>query len=117
LPFRDASLDFVIASQVLKRVPSPPGALRHWFRVLEPGGILVLQIPDKRFTFDFRRKSAVLQHLIEEDARPDSFVKPAHFRDWVASVVGLPTEECRLRTRGRSIDADRLQHPLKSFAH
>jgi SAM-dependent methyltransferase len=89
LPFLPASLDFVIASHVLEHLPFPLAALGHWYDVLRPGGVLLLKIPDKRFTFDVKRERTPLPHLIAEDeAGEASFDKRAHFEDWVENVVG-----------------------------
>ena len=90
LPFAPHSLDFIIASHVLEHMPFPLAALRHWHDALRPGGVLLLKIPDKRYTFDRRRRRTPLQHLIDEDARPATFDKRAHFEDWVENVVGRP---------------------------
>lgn len=43
----DASFDFVHASHTLEHLADPAGALAHWFRVLKPGGHLVLTVPDE----------------------------------------------------------------------
>lgn len=88
LPFARASLDFVIASHVLEHLPLPLAALRHWYDVLRPEGILLLKIPDKRYTFDLKRRRTPLQHLIAEDEDASTFDKQAHFEDWVENVVG-----------------------------
>jgi predicted SAM-dependent methyltransferase len=88
LPFAPRSLDFVIASHVLEHLPFPLAALRHWYDVLRPRGVLLLKIPDKRYTFDAKRARTTLQHLIAEDADGSRFDKRAHFEDWVENVVG-----------------------------
>jgi predicted SAM-dependent methyltransferase len=88
LPFPPASLDFVIASHVLEHLPFPLAALRHWYDMLRPGGVLLLKIPDKRYTFDARRKRTPLPHLIMEDGERRNFDRRAHFEDWVKHVVG-----------------------------
>jgi len=88
LPFPACSLNFVIASHVLEHLPFPLAALRHWYEVLRPGGVLLLKIPDKRYTFDVRRQRTLLQHLIAEDSGTSGFDKQAHFEDWVENVVG-----------------------------
>ena len=49
---RDATQDFVIANHFIEHCQNPLLALRNMLRVLKPGGILYLAIPDKRFTFD-----------------------------------------------------------------
>ncbi len=90
LPFCCGSLDFVIASHVLEHLPFPLAALRRWYEVIRPGGVLLLKIPDKRYTFDLRRQRTPLQHLIAEDRAPLTFDKRAHFEDWVENVMGRP---------------------------
>lgn len=88
LPLAAGSLDFLIASHVLEHLPFPLAALRHWYSLLRPKGILLLKIPDQRFTFDARRQRTSLQHLIAEEKDPGAFDKRAHFEDWVEHVVG-----------------------------
>lgn len=88
LPFAPCSLDFVIASHVLEHLPFPLAALRHWYDVLQPRGVLLLKIPDKRYSFDAKRSRTTLQHLIAEDENGSGFDKRAHFEDWVEHVVG-----------------------------
>jgi SAM-dependent methyltransferase len=88
LPFSPSSLDFLIASHVLEHLPFPLAALRHWYDVLRPGGVLLLKIPDKRYTFDARRERTPLPHLIAEEEEPGLFDKRGHFEDWVEHVIG-----------------------------
>ena len=59
-------LDFVVANHVLEHVTDPIGALAEWHRVLKPGGLLLVSLPDKRYTFDYSRKRTPLAHL-EDD--------------------------------------------------
>ena len=87
LPFAPASLNFVIASHVLEHLPFPLAALRHWYDVLLPGGVLLLKVPDKRYTFDAKRERTPLEHLIAEQEE-QGCDKQAHFEDWVDRVVG-----------------------------
>ncbi|HUI83509.1 MAG TPA: class I SAM-dependent methyltransferase [Candidatus Binatia bacterium] len=88
LPFSAGTLDFVLASHVLEHLPFPLAALRHWYEALRPGGVLLLKVPDKRYTFDRKRQRTSLQHLIAEDANAAAFDRQAHFEDWVENVVG-----------------------------
>jgi len=46
LPFRDASLDCVVCSQVIEHIPADPAILGELTRVLRPGGTLILGTPD-----------------------------------------------------------------------
>lgn len=86
LPVPSGSLDFLIASHVLEHMAFPLRALRAWYDALAPGGVLLLKIPDKRYTFDARRKRTPLQHLIAENDDMQGFDRRAHFADWVANV-------------------------------
>ncbi len=101
LPFADHALGFIIASHVLEHMPLPLSALCEWYRVLAPGGVLVLKIPDKRYTFDVRRPRTPLQHLAAENANPAAYDRAAHFADWVEYIVGFSrdTEEWQAETR------------------
>ena len=103
LPFRYATLDFIIASHLLEHLPFPLKGLRHWYALLRSGGTLLLKIPDKRFTFDQRRECTTLQHLIAEDAEPENFDRRAHFRDWIKNSV-----EQTLSTKDLERETDRL---------
>ena len=81
-------MDFIIASHVLEHLPSPLQALKSWYEALRRGGTLLLKVPDKRFTFDRKRRRTSLQHLIEEFENPGQIDIRAHFADWVKNVSG-----------------------------
>lgn len=46
IPFPDGSYDFVFCIEVLEHVPNPFGTLGEIHRVLKPGGVLVLSVPN-----------------------------------------------------------------------
>ncbi|MGA3210690.1 MAG: methyltransferase domain-containing protein [Terriglobales bacterium] len=111
LPFALGSLGFIIASHVLEHLPFPLSALRHWYETLRPGGVLLLKVPDKRYTFDFRRERTPLQHLITEEENPARFNKHAHFADWVEHVAGRRPETSEFDEElRRLLDADYSIH-------
>src|SRR4026209_197717 len=88
LPVRPASLDFLIAGHVLEHLPLPLLALRSWYEALAPGGVLLLKVPDKRYTFDVHRARTPLAHLIDRHYNPERFDTWAHYADWVEIVGG-----------------------------
>jgi SAM-dependent methyltransferase len=96
LPVRPNSLDFLIASHVLEHLPFPLMALQSWYEALAPGGVLLLKVPDKRYTFDVHRSRTPLAHLVDEHQNPERFDKRAHYADWIAggghtaSMPGFP---------------------------
>jgi SAM-dependent methyltransferase len=46
LPFPDGAYDFVFCIEVLEHVPNPFGTLGDIHRVLRPGGVLILSVPN-----------------------------------------------------------------------
>jgi predicted SAM-dependent methyltransferase len=92
LPVAPASLDFLIASHLLEHLPFPLAALRAWHDTLRPGGVLLLKIPDKRYTFDAPRERTSLAHLLQEYEHPERFEARAHYADWVEHVGGRSRE-------------------------
>ena len=51
IPFEDNIFDIIISSEVIEHVPEPVKALHELFRVLKPGGKLVLTTPNKFWYF------------------------------------------------------------------
>lgn len=66
LPIADGTLDYLCSSHVLEHLPNPIAALHEWHRVLRPGGLLYLVVPDKRFTFDEPRAVTSVEHLLRD---------------------------------------------------
>lgn len=93
--FADDSLDFVIANHLLEHLEYPITALLEFQRVLRPGGILYLALPDKRRTFDRRRTLTSVEHLIEEHReRKAEQNRRAHYLQW-AEAAGDHDPEAR----------------------
>ena len=66
LPIADGTLDYLCSSHVLEHLPDPIAALHEWHRVLRPGGMLYLVVPDKRFSFDQPRAVTTVDHLLRD---------------------------------------------------
>ncbi|WP_442800857.1 class I SAM-dependent methyltransferase [Salinimicrobium sp. TH3] len=45
LPFEDNSFDFILCNHVLEHIPNDTKAMQELYRILEPGGTAILQIP------------------------------------------------------------------------
>lgn len=62
----DGSLDFVISAHVIEHLRDPIGSIVNAIRVLRPGGIHILVVPDMRFTFDRRRPETTVEHALRD---------------------------------------------------
>jgi SAM-dependent methyltransferase len=59
-----SGLDYVVASHVIEHVPDVITWLQEIQAVLKPGGQLRLAVPDKRFTFDYLRRTSDLASML-----------------------------------------------------
>lgn len=82
----DATQDFVIANHFLEHCQNPIHALANHFRVLKPGGILYLALPDKRFSFDCDRPSTTLEHLWRDFQEGPGWSRQQHVEEYVRLV-------------------------------
>lgn len=89
----DASQDFVIANHFVEHCQNPLQALENMLRVLLPGGVLYLALPDKRLTFDRDRPVTPLVHLLQDYQNGPQWSRNDHFREWVQFVNGVEGEE------------------------
>jgi len=64
-----ASYDFLLSSHALEHTANPILALREWLRVLKQNGVIVLVLPHKDGTFDWRRPTTTLDHLKDDFER------------------------------------------------
>jgi SAM-dependent methyltransferase len=86
LPFHDHSLDYVIASHVLEHVANPIAALAEWYRVVRPGGIIYVVVPDRRRTWDRHRPLSPVDHMLQDYLAGTTAADPTHIDDFVQNV-------------------------------
>jgi glycosyltransferase involved in cell wall biosynthesis len=84
--FGDATQDFIIVNHFIEHCQDPIGTLKNFLRVLRPGGIIYMAIPDKRHTFDRDRASTELNHIVNDHAQGPDVSRTQHFREWVTLV-------------------------------
>ncbi len=72
LPLADASIDYAVAMHVLQdlALTDIPAAVREFYRVLVPGGVLWLGLPDLERAIDaYNRGDESYFHVPDRDAR------------------------------------------------
>jgi SAM-dependent methyltransferase len=82
----DNSWDFVIANHMIEHCQNPIGALENFLRVVKPGGLVYMGVPDKRYTFDIDRPLTSLDHLIQDYKEGPEGSKLGHYEEWVSLV-------------------------------
>lgn len=95
----DGSQDFIIANHFLEHCENPLGTIEAHLEKLKPGGILFYAVPDKRFTFDFRRPPTSLEHIVADYEQGPDRSRREHFEEWAALVDDRPPEDVLQRAR------------------
>lgn len=88
----DESEDFVIASHVLEHLCDPIKQLAEIHRVLRPGGVALVLLPDRRMTFDRARQGTTLQHLLADHAAGMQVPDDAHLEEFLIYTEGWNAE-------------------------
>ena len=99
----DASVDFVIANHFIEHTEDPLRTIANHLRVIRPGGILFLAVPDKRHTFDIDREVTSLAHVIRDHEDGPAGSRPGHYEEWVRHVEQTP--EADVGSRAHELDA------------
>jgi predicted SAM-dependent methyltransferase len=103
--FGDESLDFVIANHVLEHVEDPITALGTFLRVLRPGGIVFITLPDARNSFDQRRERTTVDHLLRDHNEGPESSRREHYEEWAHIVEGIG-EPARVAERADQFAAE-----------
>jgi SAM-dependent methyltransferase len=106
--FADESLDFVVANHMLEHVEDPISALHHFLRVLRPGGVLFLTLPDPRHNFDRDRPRTSVEHLLRDHRDGPEASRREHHEEWARFIEGVP--EDRLAQRADEFAAEGARH-------
>ena len=78
LPFRDDSFDLILATEVIEHIDQPDKVLKEFFRILKPGGTLIVTVPfswpEHEQPFDFKRYT---QYGLKNLLINNNFKKPS----------------------------------------
>jgi SAM-dependent methyltransferase len=89
----DSRYDFVVAAHVIEHMKNPLLALAQWVRVLKPGGLIYMLVPDKRATFDKKRVRTTLAHMVLDYQRPAKERDYEHYLDYAIHVHNKDAHE------------------------
>ena len=106
--FEDESLDFVIANHVLEHVEDPIQALHTFLRVLRPGGIVFLTLPDARRTFDGRRTRTTVEHLLRDHREGPEVSRREHYEEIARIIDSVPEDQ--VAQRADEMASERARH-------
>lgn len=97
LPIGDACVDFCVGNHLLEHARDPIAALAELLRVVRPGGVLYVSVPDVGNPLDRGRAVTPFGHLLadHEPGRDRSAEDAAHYREYTDSAH--PTLDERMR--------------------
>jgi len=106
LTIADESQDFIVANHFLEHCENPIRTIETHLAKLKPGGVLFYAVPDKRYTFDFRRPVTPLEHMIADYEEGPESSRAEHYEQWTRLVIidGEETEEQTI-ARARELEA------------
>lgn len=80
------SFDFVIANHFLEHTENPILTLKNILRVLKSGGKIFLALPDKDYTFDYKRELTTFEHLCQDFEKGPLESRMDHYFDFVKNT-------------------------------
>jgi predicted SAM-dependent methyltransferase len=95
----DSSADFIIANHFIEHTEDPLGTLANHLRVLRPGGILYLAVPDRHRTFDADRQGTSVEHIVRDHLEGPARSRREHLEEWARLVEKVPPPEVPDRAR------------------
>jgi len=94
-----ADYDFILSSHSLEHVANPIRALKEWLRLLKENGKLILILPDKRYTFDYRRDYTTYEHLLSDFTNNTNEYDTTHFGEILQThdegITKVSYDECK----------------------
>ena len=81
------SLDFIIANHFIEHCQDPIGTLKVFLSKLQPGGVIYMAVPDKRYTFDVSRPITSFEHLLKDHQDGPEWSYESHFDEVAKSMI------------------------------
>lgn len=101
------SQDFIVANHFLEHCEDPIGTIATHLGKLRPGGVLFYAVPDKRYTFDFRRPVTPLEHMLADHDEGPERSRREHYDEWAELVVAEDGEsEGEREAKARRLEAE-----------
>jgi predicted SAM-dependent methyltransferase len=97
----DGSVDFLIANHFIEHTQDPIGAIANHLRVLRPGGVIYMAVPDRERTFDELRAPTPFEHVLRDHRDGPAGSRRSHFEEWARWVDRVP--EAEVAERGREL--------------
>lgn len=119
---QDAAYDFLLSSHMLEHTANPLKALHEWKRVMREEGTLLLVLPHKDGTFDHRRPTTPLSHMIDDYERGVGEDDTTHFdeilrlHDLKRDIWQASAESFRAWLDGNTVNRGAHHHVFDSLA-
>lgn len=110
----DASLDFIVANNMIEHCDDPLGTLAHWLAKLREGGTIYLTAPDKRVGWDERRPLTTWEHLVGDyrAGREEMAARNApHFAEFI-TLLTLQDDAEQAAYDAQSSLEERIAHAI-----
>jgi SAM-dependent methyltransferase len=109
----DESQDFIVANHFLEHTENPIGTIETHLSKLKPGGVLFYAVPDKRFTFDFRRPVTPIEEMVADYDEGPERSRAEHYEEWARLVIAedlatsaaVPLSDEELESKARELEA------------
>jgi SAM-dependent methyltransferase len=111
----EGSQDFIVANHFLEHCENPIGTIETHLGKLKPGGVLFYAVPDKRYTFDFRRPVVELEHLVADYVEGPQDSRREHYEEW-SRLVLVEGEEPEEQTLARARELEGAQYSIHMHA-
>jgi SAM-dependent methyltransferase len=110
-----ACYDYIVSSHVIEHVTDFVGYFLSCEKLLKPGGVAVLAIPDKRFCFDAFQALTTTGEVLEAHSEGQKRHKPSTVFDFYANIASMPIGGAWDQTTTGTINLDQSLSSAKSY--